>query len=481
MLIMYKIDETPKEGEISFIINKIKANFIIGHPTYNNQDNIGSLIEKDIKGILKYIKENSLIIISDGTKTIENDDKSVFEAIEKIFPILKEKYEQNLNNLNIDVAILVSMYDGYMGNRIPGKGSALKLIYSEVYNSNFGEFLTLLDGDLRNDVNEWIGVYKKIIEYHKENFGDKPLFVTAKYARHFVDASLTRFIVSPLTTGFGMFVPGGISGDIFLNKKAVENEIKAKWSENRYKYGTDISTTIDNIVNGTIIYEAYLGAKLHDITDEAKLAIMPREVIGAILEKFIEKEKENGIISKIKQEKLELKFPIIFDSSKTGIDFIDPGYTDVFNIDVKTTNLIEKFIDYKNSIEKVFGTSFAKEIEKRVEKLKENYKNENNKILFLDINRDLWIDILNKALNYILSTEDVENTKTALSYLYTASFLEFVKEKLEFLNIKTYKEIRKKQKKLGVPKEIAKEFYEKEVDEKIKDMSIKFYNLFIGG
>ena len=70
----------------------------------------------------------------------------------------------------------------------------------------------------------------------------------------------------------GRYVPGGISGDIVLSQGAVAHERKAVWTEERRKYGTDISTTFDNIADDqTVIYEVYLGAKLHDITDEGKL------------------------------------------------------------------------------------------------------------------------------------------------------------------------------------------------------------------
>ena len=57
----------------------------------------------------------------------------------------------------------------------------------------------------------------------------------------------------------------------------------------------------------------------------------------------------------------------------------------------------------------------------------------------------------------------------------TGAFLEFCKEKLQFLGYETIDDVVRIQKKLGVPPEKAKEFYHQEVDQKIKDFSLNFY------
>ena len=205
------------------------------------------------------------------------------------------------------IMVIATPYDGYQDDKTPGKGSALKLIFEEMGFCN-ASFLMLADGDLKNDMKEWQKVYKKVEDYHNETYGTKSFFITAAYARHFIDASLTRFIVGPLTTLMGQFVPGGISGDIVLSAGAVEHERKAKWNVKRRKYGTDISTTFDNIADkDTVIYEVYLGAKLHDITDEGKLSVMPGEVIGAALERIVHYEEAEGRISRIIEKDMELE------------------------------------------------------------------------------------------------------------------------------------------------------------------------------
>lgn len=338
-------------------------------------------------------------------------------------------------------------------------------------------FLILADGDLRNDMKEWQKVYKKLEIYHKENYPGKSFFVTANYARHFIDASITRFIVGPLTTLMGQFVPGGICGDILLSRGAVDHERKATWNERRRKYGTDISTTFDNIADkDTIIYEVYLGAKLHDITDEGKLSVMPGEVIGAALERIVHYEKSEGRISHVLERDMEPGFPIIWDSDKTGIDFIDPGYSDVFNADTKINTLISKFPDFKDHVKKVLLKESYEELEKDYERLKEFYLKGEGELIFLNMKRERWIDILYQSIAYLLATEDLENTTKALNYLYTAAFLEFCREKLAELGFKTLEEVRKARKNLGVPKEKAEEFYRERVNNVISGMAKSFFN-----
>ena len=57
--------------------------------------------------------------------------------------------------------------------------------------------------------------------------------------------------------------------------------------------------------------------------------------------------------------------------------------------------------------------------------------------LFMDISKNDWINILYEAVGYALGSGDLENTKKALNYLYTAAFLEFCKLKLHELGHKT--------------------------------------------
>jgi hypothetical protein len=291
-----------------------------------------------------------------------------------------------------------------------------------------------------------------------------------------VDASLTRFIVGPLTTLMGRYVPGGISGDIVLSAAAVAHEREAEWTEARRKYGTDISTTFDNLADSsTVIYEVYLGAKLHDITDEAKLSVMPGEVIGAALERLLHWESVDSRVTRLLEggqlASLEIRGP-----EWTGIDFIDPGYTDAFDLDAKIDTLLAKFPEFEDDIRAVQGPEFHAELGRRIAALSEIRRSGNNRLEFLGLDHSSWIDALYRAVAFAFKHRDVDRPKRCLNYLYTATFLEFVKDKLRELGHVAIDQVREVQNQLGVPPDTSQRFYRERVDAEVDRQAREFFD-----
>ena len=284
-------------------------------------------------------------------------------------------------------------------------------------------------------------------------------------------------MVGPLTTLMGEYVPGGISGDIVLSAGAVRHERNADWDEHRRRYGTDIATTFDNIADpDVVIYEAYLGAKLHDITDESKLSVMPGEVIGAALGRMMHYEKKDERLMRILKGDFPVKRPITWGADRTGIAFIDPGFTNVFNVDVKRNILLEKFNQFKRPMEKVLMPDTFASIEKSHSRLADMPVGDTDPFEFLGVARSQWIDILYQSIAYLLSRQDTETVKLCLNYLYTAAFLEFCREKIMQLGAVTFGDVRRMQSSLGVPPEKAQEFYHHEVDQAVEKMAMEFYD-----
>ena len=327
----------PAARSLGDLLHRFSAEVVIGHPTFRNERTIGPLLKSGIAGAVKNFPGRKVaFVVVDGTLTSDSPDDSTIQAA---LNNAKEALLQLPEAERKDVLIVATPYEGYGGERIPGKGSALKLIFDELKFCPTTRLLILADGDLRNDMAQWQAVYRRVEQEHHAQHPEREFFVTAKYARHFVDASLTRFIVGPLTTLLGTYVPGGISGDIALSAGAVAKE-RGAWPEARRKYGTDIATTFDNLADPrTLIYEVYLGAKLHDITDEAKLSVMPAEVIGAALERILHYEER---VRQVIEGQQPLRYPVMWGSEKTGIAFIDPGLTNVFNMDTKMRALSER-------------------------------------------------------------------------------------------------------------------------------------------
>lgn len=463
----------PPRGFLAAHWRAFRPEVIIGHPTFRNADNIRTQLAGGIRGAAGYFRGRRVaFVVSDGSWTQGSKDTSTVDAA-------LAGARQALAGLGADaranIQVIATPYEGYGGDRTPGKGSALKMIFDEMEDSQ-ASMLILLDGDLRNDMAAWLEVFAAVERAHAGRYPDRPFFVTARYARHFVDASLTRFVVGPLTTLMGRYVPGGISGDIVLSAGAVAHERAAEWTEARRKYGTDISTTFDNLADpDTIIYEVYLGAKLHDITDEAKLSVMPGEVIGAALERLLHWEQVDGRVTRGLGEgalaPLEAWGP-----ERTGIGFIDPGATGVFDVDAKITTLLDKWPAYRDVVRVVLGGSWHARLEERIQRLEDLRRTGTGELVFLGLGSDDWIDVLDRAVAHALARRDTEAPRRCLNYLYTAAFLEFVRERLCDLGHRTLDQVRAAQSSLAVPPDRAEAFYRDRVDGQVDRLAHRFHD-----
>ncbi len=464
-------DIAPPIGSIRKLWQTRGVRVLIGHPTFKNESTIGRLLSEGISACVHNFPEVSIsFIVSDGTFNSAAQNRSTMEAAitgakEGLASLTPEELAR--------VTVIITPYEGYDNNTTPGKGSALRLIFSESLATEI-EFLILLDGDLRNDMNKWQNVFAQVVKSHRRSFSNRPYFITARYARHFVDASLTRFIVGPLTTLTGRYVPGGISGDICLSSEAASKELACEWTESRCKYGTDISTTFDQAAHeDTVIYEVYLGAKLHDITDEAKLAVMPMEVIKAAFERLLYWEDHSAMVSRTLSPSAILSPLEIWGPDKTGITFVDPGYTDVFDIDRKITSLIQGFSNYRPAIDTVHGTTFSEALALKLCRLQECNADMPLSLNIIDL--DCWVDVLLRTVAYCLMKRDLETTARSLTFLYSAAFLTFVGQQLTYLGLTTLSQIRKAQHHLGVAPEQAEEFYTQRIDKAIDNMAHTFF------
>lgn len=463
-----------REGALGSLLARFEPTHVVGHPTFRNADNIGPELRHGMEAALTaFPEERVAFVVSDGTCRLDEPDSSTLDAAVRAATEFLATLDAPSR---ARLLVAAAPYDGYKGDRTPGKGSAMKLLFDETAYCATMQDLILLDGDLRNDFHLWFQTFAAVAAEHRLRWPNRHYFVTARYARHFVDASLTRFIVGPLTTLMGCYVPGGISGDIVLSAGAVQHERDAAWDEARRRYGTDIATTLDNIADPeTVIYEVYLGAKLHDITDEAKLSVMPGEVIGSALNRLLYYEERDGRVSRLLASHEPLQRPVTWGPDKTGIAFIDPGHTDVFDVGRKREALLAGFGRYEKAMRETLNPETFRWVEERVHRLRSASAHDTDPVFFLDVTRDFWVQLLYESLGHLFATHEVEAVKSCLNYLYTAAFLEFCREKLERLGARTYGAVRAMQKQLGVPPQEAERFYREEVDAVVEAMALSFY------
>jgi hypothetical protein len=463
----------PEPGALAARWREDGARVIVGHPTFHNAPTIGRLVRDDLRSAAAtFAGAPVAVIVTDGSESGSRPDPATLDAA-------LAGARQGLAEIDPEqrarVSITLTPYEGYGGDHTPGKGSALKLVFDEAHAAG-AELLILADGDLRNEMGQWQRVYAAVEAAHRQRHGERPMFITARYARHFVDASLTRFVVGPLTTLLGRYVPGGISGDIALSAGAVAKEHAATWTDARRRYGTDISTTFDNLADpATVVYEVWLGAKLHDITDEARLAVMPGQVIGAALERIVHWEQAGGLVSAAMSGERPLQRAVTWGPRETGVGFVDPGATGVFDVDHKAEALIARFGEYRAALLTVYGPDRVRALEARLADLDQRRRDGRSAVTFLGVGAAEWIELLGVGVVHTLWSGEVEDAARALSYLYTAAFLEFVGARLTDLGHDSVDAVRRAQATLAVPADQAEAFYRERVDGFADALAARFF------
>lgn len=238
-------------------INEIgEADFVVGIPSYCNQQNIGNVLEKVGQGLKEsYPRMRSVIFVSDGGST---DDT-------------RECAEQT-NTYGVEK--IVGIYRGPAG-----KGSALRAVFAVTCLLG-ARACMCVDADLRSIKPEWV---KKLISPVVENKCD---YVAPLYFRHKYDATITNDIAYPLTRSlYGVRVRQPIGGDFGLSSEIAAEYLKQDvWDTDVAKFGIDIFMTTTAICHGYRIGESPLGAKSHAPKDPINLTPMFRQVVGTIFE-----------------------------------------------------------------------------------------------------------------------------------------------------------------------------------------------------
>jgi hypothetical protein len=202
---------------------------------------------------------------------------------------------------------------------------------------------------------------------------------------------------------------------------------------------------------------------------------MPGQVIGAALERILFYEDLDTRITHRIENDVPLEKIVVWDSDQTNIDFINPGTTNVFNIDAKRDALADKLDNFKGDIKKVLRPSSYEEIISNHKILTDSINSKTDEIVLMSISQERWIELLYEVMGYVMVTKDIESSKKALNYLYTAAFVEFCSEKLKDLGYTTLSAVRDLQENLGIGDSKAKAFYSEKVDKVVKSLALNFY------
>ena len=233
---------------------------VVGIPCFNNDSTIDHVIDMVSEGIAQhYPNLRALIIVSDGGST---DDSREIAKEKMVHPFIEK---------------IVTIYRG-----IPGKGSALRMIF-EAVSFLEAKACLLFDSDLRSIKPEWVRALADPVLTHSHDF------VAPVYSRYKYDATITNNIAYNLIRAlYGKRVRQPIGGDFGLSKKMIDFYFNCEhdiWMTDIARFGIDIWMTTAAIVADQSICQAHLGTKVHDVKDPLEnLGPMFRQVVYPIFE-----------------------------------------------------------------------------------------------------------------------------------------------------------------------------------------------------
>lgn len=231
---------------------------VVGIPSYNNVQTIGHVAKIVDLGIQKYFHGKGLIVNSDGGS--KDGTKEGF---------LKEKTKSD------KIA--------YVYNGVAGKGSAMGSVM-EISSLINAPVTVFVDSDLRSIEPWWIERLTKPIVDGESSY------VTPYYVRHKYDGTITNNICYPLTSIlYGQKVRQPIGGDFGVSLEMIQKYISKPtetWQSDVARFGIDIWMTTTAMCEGNKpVWQAALGAKIHDVKDPGKqLGPMFKQVVGTLLE-----------------------------------------------------------------------------------------------------------------------------------------------------------------------------------------------------
>lgn len=232
------------------------ADILIGVPSYNNADTIGTVVETAAEGVAHFFPGmKSVVMNSDGG----SGDGTREAALAASVPL--------------GVEVLAECYQG-----LPGKGSALRAVFEA--GQQLGVRLCIvLDSDLRSITPDWVERLGRPIVAGAYDYAT-PYYVRDKY-----DGTITNNIVYPMTRMlYGVDVRQPIGGDFGVAGRLLDVYLQPDvWTTDVARFGIDIWMTTTAINEGAQVCQAYLGAKIHDARDPAAaLGPMFRQVVGTL-------------------------------------------------------------------------------------------------------------------------------------------------------------------------------------------------------
>ncbi len=210
-----------------------RAEVVVGIPSYNEADSISNVVKQIDKGIQKYFKGKSAVIINSDNNSPDNTGR-VFLSTSTKTP-----------------KIYISTPPG-----IRGKGNNLRNLFLKIKGLRSICGMSV-DADLKSITPEWIKCFLEPLARRYD-------CVVPIYHRDKNDATITTNLCYPLVYGLlGCNIRQPIGGDFGFSKKLVDYWLGQNWSEAVRNFGIDIFMTLNAIKSGGKLCQVDLGSKIH--------------------------------------------------------------------------------------------------------------------------------------------------------------------------------------------------------------------------
>ena len=352
-----------------------KAEIAVGIPSYNERDTISNVVKQVDKGLVKYFKNKSAVIINSDNNSLDKT-KEVFLKTGTKTPKIYISTPKNIR----------------------GKGNNLRNLFLKIKDLKTEASINV-DADLKSITPEWI---KCLIAPIFKGYD----YLTPIYLRHKRDASITNRLCYPLVYGLlGYDIRQPIGGDMGFSKKMVKYWLNQKWPDEVKGYGIDMFMTLYAVKSGFKLGQVYLGSKVHK-PSAPKLDKMFLEVAETIFQ-FLAGNKG------LWQRKIKLKkIPLVCNVKRKA------GYP-------KTT------FDVKR-VEKEISQSFENHYRPIKSHISEDVSFQLERIFFkeksLKIDNELWIKIVYQLFFIYQTSLKKETLIKLLRVLYFARTISFIEE-----------------------------------------------------
>ncbi len=358
-----------------------RAELVVCIPSYNEADTISYPTQQADKGLTKYFKDKTSVIINCDNNSPDDTGRAFLET-----PTRTPK-------------MYLSTPPG-----VKGKGNNFMSLFKKVVALQ-AKAVVVVDADLQSITPEWI---KHLGEPLFEGFS----YVAPLYIRHKYDGTITNGIAYPLTrTLYGRRVRQPIGGDFGFSGKLAKTYLESKvWDESVANFGIDIWMTTLAIRQRVQVCQSFMGRpKIHRTKDPGShLGPMFRQVVGTI---FSMMKEFDSIWKKVRYSR-----PTAIYGFGLGEVEMPP------KVEVNTSNLLEQFHGGFKHYNEHWGLILPENIYKKLHEIGNMKESEFN------FPTDLWARILfDMAVAYRDSVMDRDLMMESLIPLYFGRTLSFVK------------------------------------------------------